>query len=447
MSSLQDQRNQLTDIGHSVTSLEVQLASLRSEQSTLFDGLSKVVYPILDIPREITSEIFLHTMSDIFVNPTAGLKRRHPHQLFPLQLTQMSRTGQRPLDLFIDLGNADGDMAMAEEILPVIFPSAHRWRRLHLLGSGTTTWVDFLRPFASLRHPLLLLEDLKIEGFRAPYVKPTGRRHSPFAYAPRLRELTIDLLSATLALRLPWRQLTTLDVSGYSLGPSKMVDLWINLESLTLRLQLEGGDPNDWYARPPVTLPRLHTLRCIGKASTEFLDALTLPALTSLTLSKVDDAFRVQRVLSCITRSVCVKTLCTLELDRIGPVAAGAYLAALPAVQHLKLVQNCWHLPHGSPGATAVESHRNRLFVYLASGRWLPALEKLTLERWPGAAHQQDLEYFVSILKQRRTQPGAKLCEFSLSIADDGLGKVLHHLDGLVASGLKVDVNGAVKYR
>lgn len=58
-------RSRLADIGDKIAALELQVALLRTEQDEAMETLDSIVYPVLSLPTDITSEIFLHYMDTL----------------------------------------------------------------------------------------------------------------------------------------------------------------------------------------------------------------------------------------------------------------------------------------------------------------------------------------------------------------------------------------------
>ncbi|KAJ7636657.1 hypothetical protein FB45DRAFT_788759, partial [Roridomyces roridus] len=58
-------RVSLVDVHRKIADLQSQLAVLRAEEMTISDALDSIVYPVLSLPREMTSEIFLRYMESL----------------------------------------------------------------------------------------------------------------------------------------------------------------------------------------------------------------------------------------------------------------------------------------------------------------------------------------------------------------------------------------------
>ncbi|KAJ7832824.1 hypothetical protein B0H13DRAFT_1734586 [Mycena leptocephala] len=85
ISALQADRTRLADIEVKIQDLERSLAAFRAEKTLLQERLDSYKYPILTLPNEITSEIFIHFLPIYPLrSPIAGI-------LSPTNLTQICR--------------------------------------------------------------------------------------------------------------------------------------------------------------------------------------------------------------------------------------------------------------------------------------------------------------------------------------------------------------------
>ncbi|KAJ7769251.1 hypothetical protein B0H14DRAFT_3509476 [Mycena olivaceomarginata] len=60
MSTLAADRARLADLDAQILDLERSLSALRSQRQPVFERLSACTYPVLTLPNEITTEIFIH---------------------------------------------------------------------------------------------------------------------------------------------------------------------------------------------------------------------------------------------------------------------------------------------------------------------------------------------------------------------------------------------------
>ncbi|KAF7329199.1 F-box domain-containing protein [Mycena kentingensis (nom. inval.)] len=465
-SQLADQRAEVASLGDQVAALEGQLVSLRSQHAFARQTLHEYVYPVLDLPREVSSEIFLQTVVDVFAQREAGLRKRNRLQLFPLSLAHvcrswrdialstpalwssvalacyniwapvkmlerwLARSGALPLDLYLDTG----DRAMADEILPVILPYATRWRRLHFFASWGNQDLFVLDP-TMFSHAPAMLEELEMRDFSiAGLDSAVTTIDRPFKDATNLRRLTMNVVTL-VSLALPFTHLTELTMTGPAtpFGVLRILTaVTANLESLNLRL---GSSPQGTAYSGSVTLPRLRKLSCASKYAVPALDILTLPALEDLSLGITGGVNSDTRVLALLDRSECA--LRSLRLDSSAVVTAHALFQAAPTrtVQHLTLVRPRWFddqrlliPPHFRPPPGIETISR------ISSGEWLPELQKLTLEMYlPG----EPLMPFVRTVKERSRSRKA-IGEFEVTMDDAYNKEALKAIDGL--KGVRVSV-------
>jgi hypothetical protein len=60
MSTLAADRARLADLDAQILDLERSLSALRSQRQPVYEHLSAYTYPVLTLPNEITTEIFIH---------------------------------------------------------------------------------------------------------------------------------------------------------------------------------------------------------------------------------------------------------------------------------------------------------------------------------------------------------------------------------------------------
>ncbi|KAJ7473270.1 hypothetical protein FB451DRAFT_1035779, partial [Mycena latifolia] len=81
----QAQRVRLEEVEAQLHELQCRIYALETERDELKDDLASIVYPILTIPNEITSEIFKHCL------PVGNRRGRPRCQMAPLLLTTICR--------------------------------------------------------------------------------------------------------------------------------------------------------------------------------------------------------------------------------------------------------------------------------------------------------------------------------------------------------------------
>ncbi|KAF7305575.1 F-box domain-containing protein [Mycena chlorophos] len=326
-------RAQKTKVDDSVRDLERQLAQLRSQRNSFDRELSKIIFPVLNLPSDITLAIFSATL-DCFPDPfdatrqlrslvsicsewrtlilntptlwqcialDAGLV--HYEDLFHLWV---SRAGpESPLDIFfrIPTRTLGRDVSMAGDNLAIwkipkyILSLAPRWRELHFYtpALGEEEW------------PTIRIRSVDV-GLSRTYAVPDGGLHAPnlkrmtlpwnreilrpleqdiFTHVPRLRELKISNADALQHMGFPAEQLTKIEFlleSMYSL-PEIMDVLSLvtrNLQVLLLS-PVNDKDLGTRFSKLP-PFRALHTLAVSGQSANKILDCMTASALRDLRL-------------------------------------------------------------------------------------------------------------------------------------------------------------------
>ncbi|KAJ7253281.1 hypothetical protein C8J57DRAFT_1137539 [Mycena rebaudengoi] len=301
-SAVPELRSRLGTIEQLMAALESQMALLRNEREEVLGKLAAIVYPILSIPPEVTSEIFLRYVGSPPQSPlllasvcrswraialsTCGLwtylnstYRTAPNLAEKLQ-DWLSRAGGLPVDLYIRLPPSPS--AEADRILQKITENSSRWRCLDIISNGETTFlVDLHGPFSSLTQFSLWTTHFY------------GSTTIPSLDAPHLREVSlggVQLINWQTSL--PWNQLTTLKLISFH------VDDCLNALAHTPHLEiLIFYTDDEWPASPnPASshriLPRLHTISIGSEASPAILDSLTLPSLNHLDLTVAHQQMR-----------------------------------------------------------------------------------------------------------------------------------------------------------
>jgi hypothetical protein len=274
--------------------LTTLIEALTTERQHLRAQLDSIVYPVLTLPPEISSHIFLHAI------PTHS----KPSSLTaPLLLTQICRqwraialatpslwqsltlnrgceqTGygkllnmwlerSAALPLTLSFGTLD---TQTQSLIDASLIHSHRWKEIAIYSqasiAGSNVSFPILRKVAlSLRRPfprtITLLE------------------------APVLRHASITLDSQS-NIQLPWAQLTTLDLETFALAAASCALILSHCSQLSRLSYLANdgrADDTDTFTQPHITLQVLHSLHIRGLGSS-IVSFLTLPALKHLTLT------------------------------------------------------------------------------------------------------------------------------------------------------------------
>ncbi|KAF8202822.1 hypothetical protein K438DRAFT_1758127 [Mycena galopus ATCC 62051] len=306
-------RSNLQHLRDRLALLNSQIPLLEAERKTIRQKLAAVFYPVLELPTEITSEIFVHCLLNVPLTPTAltapllllrickkwreiALKTPvlwasfavhdvlRERQQGPLRgnlgisrlLEWLQRAGAAPLDL---------DLTYKARLSPL----RSKKRTIHRVFSpALRTGFSHPRAQASLRENVTSLEELSLDvndqgkskGWRC--ASDTGPL-TVFTKAPKLR--TVSLISLPLSnIVLPWAQLTSLTTEGFTVGEVlEVLHFCPNLTYLYLSCPSEPGTglAQSLASRPAPTLPNLKTLLLDNQHYDFLFDHLTLPGLTS----------------------------------------------------------------------------------------------------------------------------------------------------------------------
>ncbi|KAJ7139129.1 hypothetical protein C8R44DRAFT_727238 [Mycena epipterygia] len=241
-------RARIADVNAEIRDLKRSLVSLRKERRQIQDRLNSYKYPVLTLPNEITSEIFIHFLpgypicpldSGIFSPSLLTLICRKWREIalatpalwraigWTVGMTPhileswLARSGISPLSIRYKMdGRFTRFKIGPSEFFQTILAYHTRWQNLELLLSKRTQppTTFFQGTMPSLRHLKLKLDTnidtpLKFPAFRVPL----------------LRSVVLDDLALS-TVDLPWAQLTSLtlhavDPADYTLALQKAVNL------------------------------------------------------------------------------------------------------------------------------------------------------------------------------------------------------------------------------
>ncbi|KAJ7468249.1 hypothetical protein B0H11DRAFT_2046005 [Mycena galericulata] len=214
-----------------IAQLNTLIATLDTERQCLQAQSDSIIYPVLTLPPELTSVIFIHCLPSPTSQPSPleaplllaqicrqwreiavsipelwhslFLSDRHPlaGELFS---TWISRSGHCPLNFSFTYFDSDH----ASALIDACKPYADRWQD-----------VDLLLPYLALKRlndfpTMLLLRRISLSFRRTFPVDVDGVSGDPIIIldAPLLREAVIGTFP-TLKFALPWRQLTSLTLT------------------------------------------------------------------------------------------------------------------------------------------------------------------------------------------------------------------------------------------
>ncbi|KAF7343917.1 F-box domain-containing protein [Mycena venus] len=340
-SDMEADRTRLSDIEVQILDLKRSISALRAEKEVVRERLNSYRYPVLTLPNEIVSEIFVHFLPNYpYCPPLVGAlspttltricqKWREVALATPMlwraiELFRYSMSFQR-LDQMFDLWTRrsfssalsirvpNSDISRA--LLPTLMSHRARWEYLEIyVGS------DFVvhGPLPRLRHLDLIVRDEQVA----------------FHDAPLLRTVTINIVQANYYIVLPWHQLTRLTLHVLVRPISNPVAILRHTPNLVhCDLLLSEGrvePPGPW---DKVTLRHLESFSIrqhCGKVM-RYMELFHLPALRILRVE--------ERVLghlpTLLLASLLSKWGCDLQELRVTGerhTCDSVFLAAFPAV-------------------------------------------------------------------------------------------------------------------
>ncbi|KAF8190002.1 hypothetical protein K438DRAFT_1832465 [Mycena galopus ATCC 62051] len=337
-------------------------------------------YPILTLPVEITTEIFLH-----YVGEQHDICRRDAGPLvlasvctswreiclstsllwaslrvamgdsanrawndktrFPLLKLWLSRAGNRPLDLSVF---ASKDTPW---VLSYLSQYSSRWQSLEFeFHPASSSVLDALKGY------LPSLTKLGISG-------PGAVMLTAFKEAPSLRQVSLSHASLK-CISLPWTQLTHFTAGpGGSFGECvQILKETPNLEILEIQIFVDRGPPIE-MPKLWVTLARLHTFAFRFGFGGIVLNHLSLPAVRHLDLSHLTTNGGVDRFITLGARSAWSPR--SMAVAHMANEVAIPCLRSLPSLEEVKLTTGD-HLPP-------------LLELLTDEDHFLPALRSLTI--------------------------------------------------------------------
>ncbi|KAJ7720934.1 hypothetical protein B0H16DRAFT_380717 [Mycena metata] len=344
-----------------ILELERSLSSLNEESDLLQHRLDSYTYPVLTLPNELVSEIFLHFLP-VYPQPPPIIGRSSPNvlgqicrkwreiafrtpalwraiafslrngkrldQKFRLLELWLKRSGSCLLSIHIDLylyGYSDTGNLPATLDLFTHALAAHsaRWEYLRL--------YSLTHPFPSITAPLAFLR-LLLMGPAEPVANGGPNIDSlvqALHTARLLRDVDVVAWDEHCISYYPWSQLTRF--TTYAILPHLCVDILTQAHNLTYcDVYIAWKSPSQ--SPRSVTLPYLSTLILRGRIyegmSWKFLDLFTLPALRELQVAEAvlqDDPVGLLK--SLVSRSGC--SIQTLYLQN-PKVPLDVYRLALP---------------------------------------------------------------------------------------------------------------------
>ncbi|KAF7366417.1 F-box domain-containing protein [Mycena sanguinolenta] len=335
-----------------ICDLKRSITELRTEQAVAQQRIdSHKHYPVLTLPNEITSEIFIHSL------PTYPAYPPLVGALSPTSLTQICHKWRevalatpalwRAIEFRRDSGRSEEYSFQIEKwlnrshscslsihivgtaydlynALSTLVPHQARLEHLYL---DINAQYSLLRPFP-IPMPLLRRVDLSLSNCKSFELRAID--------SPQLRSVRLFNNSVALAVpTLPWAQLTSLML--WEMVPNVMVPILHHVPNL-IRCVLKFQWQQFRFSGPNITLPCLETLVLVGgdAVAKHITPNLSVPALLRLefeqgTLGVNHIALLKALVLTTIQLREIEITGCTTRRNTVWP-SENEYRTALPSV-------------------------------------------------------------------------------------------------------------------
>ncbi|KAJ7768388.1 hypothetical protein B0H16DRAFT_1716396 [Mycena metata] len=440
---LQDLDTLLGDVGPS----DARRALVQTRTS-MQAQLNAIVYPVLTLPPEVVSEIFIRSLSETGARPNvteaplllctvcsqwrtiailtpalwSSIELAFKFSLFGSKFLALldlwlSRTGHHPLSLslYYDEYTVTKNRPQVDLLVQLILRHSHQWAEVELKLPDASEFHQFM----GYHYPAL--KALSLTHSINPSIPPV----TSFAHAPSLTNVQLSAGCAADPIALPWLQLTSLKCEALYVheclallrGTTQLVEFTVYLK--------EGGP-----ALPPIsflTLPTLRSLHLLREeCHMDLLQYLTLPTLETLSISF--ENHDIPRFLAFLARSACSLRRAIFDAWPFDQVELVKCLAAMPSLQHLKL----WRPQYFT----------DSFLLQLADPAvLLPNLKSLELNHvYP---IQFTMPALVGMLSARSNAP-VRLQSFrtvlhKASMMTDPVSEL--RLQALVAAGMKIQIN------
>ncbi|KAJ7613134.1 hypothetical protein FB45DRAFT_1112870 [Roridomyces roridus] len=320
-------RNRIAQVDIEIKELEHTLSMRLTERNQCRQVLARYKYPILTLPNEITSEIFLHSLpshtefvslvgpdspssllqickqwrdvalgtpalwSSIHVDVNHNPPSVYERHLKLLELW-LERSGTYPLSIRL------WDMRSDEELASVDVPTT---KFLDAILRHSSRWqeVDLTVPYELLRvvtTPMPVLRRVSVgpaERQMPLDTTPSATAVALFTSAPDLRTVLLHPTCNPFTITLPWSQITTLTAEGYVPEAIHMLHQTTALETCTLTIYCQEGSVSTLPIIPTLPLRSLSVLWGEGSLNADATDAvklltaLTVPLLHTLVISEL----------------------------------------------------------------------------------------------------------------------------------------------------------------
>ncbi|KAK7001871.1 F-box domain-containing protein [Favolaschia claudopus] len=455
-------RARLAAIDSEIEELHARIKDLETARKPVANALGAIVYPILTLPVEITSEIFAHYFNEVLFE-VDGLALCHLHTARdesdgPLILSQvcrawrtiaintpslwcrvraaaynsprpewrelfecwLSRAGNRML--YLDLA---GDSRHSTTLLPAVVPYSSQWR-VFKFRMVYHDWATISNLVETARGRIPNLREFSVR-WQGPNDHPTKTPITAFSDAPKLRKVALYWLSSEKIV-LPWAQLTSLTLSGHRVADGITI---LHLTSSLEELSIDLFGPASGEIQP-VVLDRVHKLLLpnVFECLTSF-PYLTLPGLRTFEISRMLTEEDVEALTMFLERSPCLDSV-SITCEKPDLVISA--LASIGNAGEITLPTPDWSF-----------TDLKRLFVRIASDHtFLPNMRSLQLPLCTSGIPYEEL---LDILLSRSSTRGGllKLESFRLIQWADRSGPdpaIADKLRALMDEGLDIHIEG-----
>ncbi|KAJ7257087.1 hypothetical protein C8J57DRAFT_555592 [Mycena rebaudengoi] len=323
-----DVRARISELDACILDLEESLAAARCERENLQFRLDEYRYPVLTLPVEITSEIFLNFLPIYPLRPPLSgssspavlgqicSKWRHVALSTP-QLWRAIEIGLRlDFDRFVNTKlsiletwlarSKNCPLSLSLQTRSGYCDGAPQLRRLEDTMSAHSDRLQFLDIDGDgLRGPFPLLRELTV-GSSVVHTAATV-----FCDAPSLTTVHFPRASTPSYFELPWSQLTTISVMECELSEVANI-LRLAVSLVDFRGSLWDDPLEEIPLEPPLIMMQLESLTLGDQPSNDpgfqklLLDMLTAPALRHLTVSERElGPDHLSTITSLLSRSHC----------------------------------------------------------------------------------------------------------------------------------------------
>ncbi|KAJ7711667.1 hypothetical protein B0H16DRAFT_1900517, partial [Mycena metata] len=259
-------RERNADLATRTIDLECSIRALRAEQETVQERLDAYTYPVLTLPPELVSDIFLWRIFKL-VLPARDSKRSDQADHVRLEAA-LRRSRSCPLSVELRCYRLE-----TTPLFETIIAHRARWQHLRLFV--------LVANLAAIEGPFPLLRSLTTTVWIST-IEDARRRSMAFRASPLLHRVAIAQYEEVFHDMLPWSQLTVLLIQSIQIKQCMMILALTPLLvycDLTFSRHEEGVDTEDDMPRSHIGLAHMKHLKLRGpRQLLNPLSVLSLPA-------------------------------------------------------------------------------------------------------------------------------------------------------------------------